>query len=468
MTNVRVRFAPSPTGHLHIGGLRTALFNWLFAAHHDGQYFVRIEDTDQERSSQVFIDSILQSLAWADVTSPFPIVMQSDRFTLYRDVALSLIKQGKAYRCFCVPSPERVGREYLKYDGRCRALQEKYIDLDQPYAIRFKFPLERKEITFHDLIRGSISFPSDQFDDFIIVRSDGIPVYNFVVVVDDGAMNITHVIRGEDHIPNTPKQILLYEALELAVPYFAHVPLIVGQSGQPLSKRDAATSVEEYRMNGYLPEALCNYLVRLGWAHGDQEIFSRQELIRYFSLDGIGKSAAVFDQTKLDWLNGHYIKESSNLYLWQRISLDVDSSLAEKVSSWQQDTILHLIALYKDRVKTLKEFVEILISLYDMPFYDKAVIKNMDHEKPFLVYVVQKLSGLDVYSVETITNLIKAGIAEYKLKFAQGAHALRYALTGATEGPQVAGLIFALGRDTTIQRINQLLDEIKKSESRGS
>jgi glutamyl-tRNA synthetase len=341
---VRVRFAPSPTGHLHIGGLRTALFNWLFARHHGGAFLLRIEDTDVERSTKEYRDSILESFAWTELVHDEEIVTQSDRIEEHRKVADQLIANGKAYRCFC--SPEEVASRYghaahedffVKYDGHCRTRLAQADDNDRSHVVRFKLPTDRNEIVFQDLIKGPITIGLDQLDDFIILRSGGYPMYNFVVVVDDAYMGITHIIRGEEHIINTPKQILLYEACEYSVPFFLFFSLILGPSGDKLSKRDGATSVVEYRREGYIPHALLNYLARLGWSHGDQEIFSLSELIEYFSLDRVGNKGAIFDFEKLAWINGMYIREMDEQSLIDAIIRDVDHNfigLGDDLEGW--------------------------------------------------------------------------------------------------------------------------------------
>jgi len=320
--NVRVRFAPSPTGYLHIGNLRTALFNWLFARHYDGTFLVRLEDTDRERSTKEYADSLFDILEWIGLTSDEPVIKQTDRFGEYKQLIEQLLEQGKAYRCFC-SSEEIEARQkaagldpaYAGYDSFCANGTHGKNDSSKPYVIRFKIPRNIEEITFNDLIRGQITVKTAELDDFVIARSDGTPTYNFVVVIDDAAMRITHVIRGEDHISNTPKQIFLYQAFGYKVPQFAHMPLILGPSGARLSKREAATSVVDYRGEGYLPDALINYLARLGWSHGDQEIFTRQELIDYFTIDNVGKKGSIFDKEKLDWVNGLYMRQVANVKL---------------------------------------------------------------------------------------------------------------------------------------------------------
>ncbi|GMU19625.1 MAG: hypothetical protein AMXMBFR12_08170 [Candidatus Babeliales bacterium] len=336
--SVRVRFAPSPTGHLHIGGMRSAIFNWLFARHYNGAFLLRIEDTDVERSKKEYTDSILASFAWMHVDWDEPVVIQSERIARHKEVAAQLLAQGKAYYCTCSQEQvvERIKNKpgfdenFIKYDGFCRDKK------NNSGAIRFRIPNNCQAIKWHDLIRDEIRIEPDQLDDFIIVRSDGTPMYNFVVVVDDADMRITHVIRGEEHIANTPKQILLYQACNFKLPEFAHLPMSLGSDGSKLSKRDAATGVFEYKAAGYLPDALFNYLVRLGWAHGDQEIFTKDEMITYFDLAHVGKKGAIFDQQKLDWLNGVYMRDTLDVQLLDIILKDIQPTLLTDLPKWHQ------------------------------------------------------------------------------------------------------------------------------------
>ena len=470
-SNIRVRFAPSPTGHLHIGSVRTAIFNWLFARHNKGVFLVRIEDTDTERSKSAYADSILESLAWLNMESDEPIITQSQRFQEHKKLIDQLLKEGKAYRCFCTQE-EVVQRykeqaqtddEFVKYDGLC-ATKASHDD-NKPYVIRFKLPRDRKEIVFDDLIRGRIVIALDQLDDFIIARSDGRPMYNFVVVVDDAYSKISHVIRGEDHISNTPKQILLYEAFGYAVPQFAHLPMILGASGQRLSKRDAATSVLEYRHDGYLPDALFNYLVRLGWAHGDQEVFARKELVELFTLNAVGKKAAIFDTDKLLWLNALYIKEADNHSLFKTIVENVDTNFKQKLGNWSQEQIDTLIGLYKDRVQTLKELAEELITLHGAPtaFNSDDVAKWITLDTPnHLEVLVQTLEGLDSFTVDIITDVVKKQSKELGIKLGAVGQPIRIALLGKSSGPGFFALLAALGKKESMQRLQRLLAFVKK------
>lgn len=456
---VRVRFAPSPTGHLHIGGLRTALFNLLFAHHHGGQFLLRIEDTDRQRSQQVFTDAILEALQWTDIQPDEPPVIQSTRMERHRELIDQLVDIGKAYRCYCTVGLGASKETYLKYDGKCRAGMYDGDVAGKPYVVRIKIPLERESITFTDLIRGPITIAMDQLDDFIIARSDGSPVYNFVVVVDDHQMGITHVIRGEDHISNTPKQLLLYEAFDWQPPAFAHLPLILGPSGGRLSKRDAATSVLDYRTNGYLPEALCNYLVRLGWAHGDQEIFTRDELIKLFTLKDVGKSGAVFDQEKLEWINGMYIRDTDAAQLLAYIKKYVAPDIQKKLS-WDTPKLIAAIVLYKERATTLTQLIDQLILLHDGP--QKVSQEDSDtwitDQTPLVLSaVVKELVGLGDWHAATIKEVIKKLCVARTLKLSQVAQPIRLALLGTTHSPGVFDVMALLGKEETNARLQKFI-----------
>jgi glutamyl-tRNA synthetase len=466
-TQVRVRFAPSPTGYLHIGGLRTAFFNWLFARHTKGVFLLRIEDTDLERSTAEYQKSILSSLHWAHLEPDDPMVIQSERFDEHAAVIKKLLDEQKVYRCYCTAKEEVVRYEqetggdfFVRYDGQCRNYTPTVADEGKPYVVRFKIPTTISHISFNDLIRGPVTFELDQLDDFIIARSDGRPMYNFVVVVDDAWMRITHVVRGEDHISNTPKQILLYHACGYTVPHFAHVPLILGPSGDRLSKRDGATSVEEYRKMGFLPEALLTYLVRLGWSHGDQEIFSTGELIAYFSLEGIGKKGSIFDLEKLRWVNSIYIKSATPTDLYTRVQEDVMPSLAQKLASWSTEKIYHAITLYQDRVHTLAELAHAVVDLHDgpqayvpleqMPWSADPAIGQLVNNVRLYLATEQQLHHEQLQ--EVVTELVKkAG-----KKIGAVSQPLRMALIGKTSGPGVFMLMSLLGSQECVRRIDAL------------
>jgi glutamyl-tRNA synthetase len=460
--SVRVRFAPSPTGHLHIGSFRTALFNYLFARHHKGSFLLRIEDTDRERSKAEYTDSILASLAWVAIQPDEPMVTQSENIKRHQEVIEQLLTVGKAYRCYCSQDElkRRAGDHlFFKYDGACRSRIDQP---DMPYVVRFKLP-DVREISFDDLIRGCVTIPHDQLDDFIIARSDGTPMYNFVVVVDDADMRITHVIRGEDHISNTPKQILLYQACGFELPQFAHIPLILGPSGDRLSKRDGATSAISYKELGYLPDALVNYLVRLGWAHGDQEIFSRQELIDLFTLDAVGKKGAIFDLQKLNWLNGVYIRERSAQSLLTYIEKEIDPVFSTCFSGWNHAKTFQAIELYKGRVFTLQELIQEVALLYKGPSaYDEADMRKWITERTsgHLDQLLQILKTIPEFSSDALSQQIKELSKKLELKFAQLAQPIRMALIGKSSGPGLFDMLVLIGKKESIDRIAALRERI--------
>lgn len=459
---VRVRFAPSPTGHLHIGGLRSAFFNWLYARHHNGVFLLRIEDTDLERSKPEYTESILSSFSWLHLEPDEPIVIQSERLAEHKKVIEQLLSEKKAYRCFCSQEEvtarhqQKYGDDaFIKYDGLCRSRNVAAAELENPHAIRFALP-EFQEITFDDMIRGEVTFSYDQFDDFIIARSDGTPMYNFVVVLDDAFMRITHIIRGEEHLINTPKQILLYQACGYTVPRFAHLPLILGPSGEKLSKRDAATSVMEYRTMGYLPDALLNYLVRLGWSHGDQEIFSRQDLIAFFSLEQVGKKGSIFDMAKLAWVNSVYIKQAAAEDLWFRVSHDVKPGIADQLSRFTTEQILALIELYKERVTTLAQLADELLAVSQAPtsYAEQDFLEwtSLDTAN-YLVKLADQLAILDTFTEETTKSIVKALAQSSGIKLVQIAQPVRIALIGTSAGPGVFPLLAVLGKEESVKRI---------------
>ena len=358
---VRVRFAPSPTGFLHIGGVRTALFNYLYAKKFGGTFLLRIEDTDTERSEARFTKDILDSLSWLGMEAEEPILYQSERLTHYQALAEKMIVSGLAYRCFCTEEAVNASREEMMKAGKKPMYARTCRDLPnqdpggRKFAVRAKFPLS-DETSFVDLIRGKIQFPNADLDDFVMIRSNGVPTYNFVVVVDDIEMKISHVIRGDDHINNTPKQIYIYGALRAPVPLFAHLPMILGADKKKLSKRNGETSTQAYRTEGFLPEALMNFLVRLGWSHGDQEIFSMEEMIQFFDLSHVQMSGAVFNVEKLEWLAGEHMKKASDARLISILKADFISefskeSFAALESSFARKLIPHL----KVKLKRVKE-----------------------------------------------------------------------------------------------------------------
>lgn len=469
--NIRVRFAPSPTGHLHIGGFRTALFNYLFARHHNGIYVLRIEDTDLERSKQEYVDSIMATFSWSGIVSDEPVVIQSAYIDEHKALVNRLLQEGKAYRCYC--TQEEVIFRYqkthdttdlfVKYDGMCRSLVD---PIDKPYAVRFAIPEEIESVVFNDCIRGEVSIGVDQLDDFIIARSDGTPMYNFVVVADDARMQITHVIRGEEHIINTPKQILLYQAFGYAVPQFAHIPLILDKKGNKLSKRDAATSIVEYIEAGYLPDAFINYFARLGWSHGDQEIFSREELIAYFSLDNVGKKGAIFDQDKLDWINGVYMRAMSAALLCAYIERWIDIDFKQKTAVWQIDTVYQLIDLYKERVKTVKELANVIIAVAHAPvsINPSDIATHVSQETVVQLHnLIKMLEQMTDFTVDIIKEQIKQWCKVHGLALVAIAQPVRIALVGTISSPGIFDLLAIIGKQESIKRLQLLIAQVNKT-----
>lgn len=427
----RVRIAPSPTGRLHIGNLRAALFNWLFARRYGGVFVIRVEDTDRERSKQEYVDSILGALTWVGMTSDETIVYQSQRTELYQEHIQRLLDSGDAY--WSDPLTEENGTS----------------------VIRFRVPRSEGSVTFDDMIRGPITVPIDQVEDFVIARADGSPLYNFVVVVDDIAMSMTHIIRGEDHISNTPKQILLYRAFGAALPKFAHLPLILGSSGAPLSKRDAATAVLDYKDEGFLPDALCNYLVRLGWSHQDQEIFSREEMVKLFDISAVQKAGAIFDLVKLRWMNGIYIRNMSSDALIDYLHSVLDVDLRSVCSSWSYEQLCQAVELYKDRVATVRELAAMVIDLHMGPrvlepqAFDPVLLELLD------IFVLG-IAGIDELNSQSVEQLVRRICKEKGLGLAVLAKPLRYALTGSLQSPSLFTLVGLLGRETVLKRVAAL------------
>ncbi len=466
--NVRVRFAPSPTGTLHIGGVRTALFNWLFARHHGGKFILRVEDTDVSRSTEESIEEILTAMKWLGLhwdEGPFK---QMERQELYKEKVELLLKKGNAYRCYCTPDELDLRRQEAqkkglkpKYDGTCRNRNDRPEGV--PFVIRFKTPPDGT-VTVHDLLRGKIAFDNQEMDDLIIQRTDGTPTYNFVVVVDDADMGITHVIRGDDHLSNTPRQALLYEALEVAQPKFAHISMILGADKARLSKRHGATSVLAYRDMGYLPQAVINYLVRLGWSHGDQEIFTQEELIRHFSLENITTSAAVFNPEKLLWLNQEYIKNTPPLELsehWEPIL--VKEGILSEGHGLSMEAIARPISSLNQRATTLVEMAQKSEFYFktELEFDEKARAKFLTPEtKPHLEMLIASLANLNDFSETEVEKIFKDIIEQADIKLGKLAQPVRIALTGKKESPGIYEVLHLLGKDVSISRLNSAIDWI--------
>ena len=468
MIKVRTRFAPSPTGDLHIGGARTALFNWLLARHNQGVLILRIEDTDVARSTQESIQVILDAMIWLGMDWDEGPLYQSQRIPLYKEVAERLLKEGKAYRCYCTPEELEVKREAAlraglkpKYDRTC--LHQGVSYPDRPYAIRFLSP-DEGETVVDDLIQGRVEFDNAELDDLIILRSDGLPTYNFSVVVDDMTMEITHVIRGNDHLNNTPRQIQIYQALGYPLPKFGHVPMILGPEKKKLSKRHGAQSVMEYKKMGYLPQAVVNYLVRLGWSHGDQEEFTREELIEKFSLEAVGRSAAAINPGKLDWLNARYIKKIELEELVQRARPFMET---KGYLITDPDRLRKAVSSLRERVKTLVEMADLSEFYFceEIAYDEKAAGKFLNKEAmPMLEQVITSLSKESILQKENVHRLIQQ-LAETRgeplVKIAQP---IRVALTGKTVSPPINEVMEALGKTEVIKRLQRAIKYIERSK----
>ncbi|MBI4228785.1 MAG: glutamate--tRNA ligase [Deltaproteobacteria bacterium] len=465
--SIRTRFAPSPTGSLHIGGARTAIFNWLFARHFGGKFILRIEDTDRTRSTEESIKEIIDAMSWLGLNWDEGPYRQSERIATYQNYAQKLIESGKAYKCYCTPEEiesrrkeaQKQGRIY-RYEGTCRRLRSQ--PEDKPYAIRLMTP-DEGSIEVEDLKRGTIIFDAKEIDDFIIQKTDGFPTYNFAVVVDDAEMEISHIIRGEDHLANTPKQVLIYRAFSFHVPKIAHVSTILGSDKTKLSKRHGATSVIAYKESGYLPEALINYLARLGWSYGDQEIFSKDDLIDKFTLENIGKSPAVFNPEKLIWLNGWYIRNKPLTEIAELvIPLLKDKGIQVKLDN----KLIKIVENLRERAKTLLDIVNSADYFFtdEIKFDDKAKNRFLTAESlPIFEKLINKLSRLDKFSIEELEGIFQEIIDESGLKLVNVAQPTRVALTGGTVSPGIFEVMEILGKDIVIERLKKAVANISST-----
>ena len=463
--NIRVRFAPSPTGHLHIGGARTALFNWLFARNRKGSFILRIEDTDTTRSTDEYIAAILEGMQWLGLEWEEGPFRQTERFDVYRGYVQKLVEEGKAYYCYCSPGELEARRQEamaagrpVMYNGLCRNRTEPVPGVSP--VVRFRMPGEGSTVV-HDLIHGAVEFDNSQLDDLIILRSDNTPTYNFTVVVDDVDMRITHVIRGDDHLNNTPKQIQLYRAMGYEVPKFAHLPMILGADKTRLSKRHGATSVMAYQEMGYLPDALINYLVRLGWSFGDQEVFTKEELVSNFSFENVGKAASVFNPEKLLWLNSQYIMKSAPADLAGLVIpfLVKDGIIADGQQvdpAWLAKAVVTL----QERAKTLVELSASLRYFFHDPaaYEEKARAKFLNEKTlPHLMELREGLVLLEDYSHAAIEKVFTVLIEKHGIKLGAIAQPVRVALTGGTVSPGIFEIIEIIGKETTIRRIDKAI-----------
>ena len=471
---VKTRFAPSPTGYLHVGGARTALYSWLYAKHNKGEFVLRIEDTDLERNSQEAVDAILEGMQWMGMEWDEGPYYQSKRFDRYNEMVDKLLAEDKAFKCYAskelldeIRTEQEENKEMARYDANHPKIvaANKAAKEGDACVIRFRNPKEGS-VVFDDQIRGRIEISNSQLDDLIIRRTDGAPTYNFVVVVDDWDMGITHVVRGEDHINNTPRQINIYEALGAPVPTFAHCAMILGDDGAKLSKRHGAVSVMQYRDEGYLPNALNNYLVRLGWSHGDQEIFSQEEMIEFFSLKAISKSASAFNTEKLLWLNNHYIKTSEPEYVAKYLQWHLD---AQKIDTTNGPAITEVIKLVGERCNTLIELAEQSRYFYEdfSEFEAGAAKKHLRGvAKGPLELALAKVEALEDFTTVNIKDGVIAAVCE-ELEIGMGkiGMPLRVAVTGGGQSPSVDAVMELVGKERVIARIKMALEFIAEREA---
>ena len=471
--SIRTRFAPSPTGYLHIGGVRTALFCWLYAKTKGGKFILRVEDTDQARSTQQSVDAIIEGMCWMGLDYDEGPIFQSERFERYRATADQMLDENKAYRCYCskeeldeVREGQRQRGLKPRYDRKCRDR------VDAPEGqvesvIRFRTPLEGT-VSFTDAVRGPISIQNEELDDPVIVRTDGTPTYNFTVVVDDIDMEISHVIRGDDHINNTPRQINIFRALDAPIPIFAHVPMIVGGDGQRLSKRHGAVSVLQYRDDGYLPEALRNYLVRLGWSSGDQEIFSLEEMIEKFDIAGVGRAASAFDIQKLRWLNQHYIKELDA----ERLASLLGECLEGRGLTLAEGPPVGAVSeALRERAETIEEMTcksEYFYREFE-GFEENAAKKHLRPiAAPLLEAVRAELAEVTDWSTETIHEIVANTAVSHDVKMGKVAQPLRVAVSGSGASPSIDVTLQLVGKWRTLTRIDRALAYIKERVGQNS
>jgi len=452
------RFAPSPTGMLHIGGVRTALFSWLQARRHGGQFILRIEDTDRERSTDEAVRVILEGMAWLDLSADQGPFYQTARFDRYKEVIQKFLAEGKAYRCYCTKeeleqlrADQMARKEKPRYDGRWRDRTDAREGVEP--VIRFKNPLEG-EVVVEDLVHGRVVFKNSELDDLIIARSDGTPTYNFCVVIDDADMGVTHVIRGDDHLNNTPRQMNMLAALGAKIPVYAHVPMILGPDGAKLSKRHGAVSVLQYEEDGYLPDALLNYLVRLGWSHGDQEIFSREEMIAAFDISNVNKAASAFNPEKLLWLNQQHLMRAEPLSVVKYLR----PHLARLGIECSDDAYLaQIVVAQRERVKTLKEMA--VNSRYffgeSVTLDEKAAAKHLTEEARGLLSALWgRLEALGEWSASSIHAALEAIATERSVSLGKVAQPLRVAVTGGTVSPPIDQTLALLGKARTLGRLS--------------
>ncbi len=470
---MRTRFAPSPTGVLHIGGARTALFNWLLARRHGGAFVLRIEDTDTERSTRESIDQIIDAMSWLGLEADEGPFLQTDRLDRYRAVAHQLLDAGLAYRCYCSREELAAMREEQRsrglkprYDGRWRSRTTAVPGVDP--VVRFKNPVAGS-VRVRDRIRGEVVFENSELDDLVILRSDGIPTYNFSVVIDDADMGITHVVRGDDHLNNTPRQINIMSALDLSPPEYAHVPMILGSDGSRLSKRHGAVNVADYREAGYLPEAVLNYMVRLGWSHGDQEIFEVDEMIRAFSLEQVNESAASFDPDKFLWVNEQWLRRAPNHHLAPLLATYLEGAGVESVGLAATPPLEEIVDVQRHRAKTLVEMAEKSLFIYRAveAYAPKAAKQHLRGVAlPVLKRLHERLGELGEWTVESTQAAVESVAGELELKMGKVAQPLRVAVTGESASPGIGQTLALIGREKTLRRLVRAVEFVKARMAR--
>ena len=465
---MRTRFAPSPTGVLHIGGARTALFNWLLARRHGGAFVLRIEDTDTERSTRESIDQIVEAMSWLGLEADEGPFLQTDRLERYRAVSRELLDAGLAYRCYCSREDLAAMREEQRsrglkprYDGRCRSRKDAVPGVDP--VVRFKTPVGGS-VRVRDRIRGDVIFENSELDDLVILRSDGFPTYNFSVVIDDADMGITHVVRGDDHLNNTPRQLNILSALDLQTPEYAHVPMILGADGSRLSKRHGAVSVMDYREAGYLPEAVLNYMVRLGWSHGDQELFEVEEMIRAFSLEQVNESAASFDPDKFLWVNEQWLRRAPSVRLEPLLATFLEDAGMDGADLNTGPPLEEIIDVQRHRARTLVEMAEKSRFIYAEPeaYAPKAAKQHLRGVAlPVLQRLQERLGELGEWNVETTQAAVESVAGELQLKMGKVAQPLRVAVTGEAASPGIGQTLSLIGRAKTLPRLARAVEFVE-------
>jgi glutamyl-tRNA synthetase len=463
---ITTRFAPSPTGYLHVGGARTALFSWLYARKHGGQFILRIEDTDLERSTQASVDAILQGMTWLGLEYDQGPFYQTHRFDRYKEIIQQLLDQGDAYYCYCskeeleqLRTEQMANKEKPRYNGKCRDLPLNAND-ERERVVRFKNPVDGV-VTIPDLVKGEIVVANKELDDLIIARGDGTPTYNLTVVVDDMDMQVTHVIRGDDHINNTPRQMNILKALNAPLPKYAHLPMILGADGARLSKRHGAVSVMQFRDDGYLPEALLNYLVRLGWSHGDQEIFSIDEMIEFFELDDVNGSASTFNMEKLLWLNHHYIMHSDPAHVARHLSWHIGQLGIDPTDGAD---LIDVVKAQRERCKTLVDMAAASVYFYkDFDSYDeKAAKKNFTAgSDAVLARLHEEFSAVTYWNGEILHHIVQNVAESLQLGLGKVAQPLRVAVCGSAVSPAIDVTLALLGKERTLNRLQKAIETIK-------